>query len=96
MNNPLFSIESLAKYDFDLDIVDTLASRHLRLNKIKTIEKDKYVESNGRTLSYIAYDIYGDVNYWTLLAIYNDIVDPFIVPSKIYYPSIEEIRMALG
>ena len=93
MSQELKSLESLFGYNFNLGIVDSLKDSKI-IDNISKYPRDYSVKSDGRTLSYVAFDIYGSVDYWMLLAIYNDIVDPFVVPEVIYYiPSSESYNL---
>ena len=45
------------------------------VNDLKKIKK--YEEDTSKNLDFLAKKFYNDVNYWWIIALYNDIVDPF-------------------
>ena len=94
------SIESDDRFDmakllhFDEDNFDPLTSRFLE--DLKGIEpKGTYLvqREEGRP-ELLAFNIYGNVQYWWVLLYYNDILEPddLKVGLTINYPSIEDLE----
>lgn len=53
-------------------------TRSVRIKDIvHDVHTENYQVKDGDTLDTIAYDIHGDVKYWWVVAILNDIKDPF-------------------
>jgi hypothetical protein len=75
---------NLYKFNFQENIFDSLLKTD-KLEEFLKIEKKLWVYTHGENIEYLAYRIYGDVNFWVLLCIYNDIVDPLVVPNKLYF-----------
>ena len=78
------SLDSFFMYDFQYNIHDAILSSDL-YKKIIAYPKKKWVSANSRRLEVIAFDIYKNTNRWIVLAIYNEITDPFVVPDKVYF-----------
>jgi hypothetical protein len=56
----------------------------LENNFVKDLKKIKsYEESKPKSLDLLAKLYYNNVNSWWIIALYNDIIDPFEVPNKI-------------
>lgn len=82
-------------YDYIYDLHDSLNKTEVHKRLMKT-PKEFYIRSEGKTLDYISYRIYKQTNLWLLLAIYNDIIDPFNPPEIIYFIDNNDIYKILG
>ena len=60
-----------------------IMNANLKLTQsIKALRIWKVVNRDNRLLDAIAYDEYGDENYWWVILYYNSIVDPFTMDGK--------------
>ena len=51
---------------------------------IKDIKKiKKFIEVSDKNLDYLAKKYYNNLDYWWIIAIYNDIIDPFNIEKDI-------------
>lgn len=78
------NLDLLFAYNFKYNIHDSISKSKI-YDQIKKFPKTRWVASTNKRLESIAYDIYKDTNMWLILAIYNDIVDPFVMPEKVYF-----------
>ena len=70
-------------------VLDFLSNNFV--NDLKNIKR--YEEDTPKNLDYLAKKHYDDVNYWWIIALYNDIIDPFNVPNKIIkLPNITQVE----
>jgi len=69
--------------DIVLHITDTLVSKEV-YDEILSYPKDNTVFTENKGLEVIAYYLYGDVDLWQVLAVYNGITDPMVVPEEVY------------
>lgn len=88
-------LSTLFSFDFGLNIHDTAYKTEI-YKAIMAVPKTKWVQTNGKRIEMLAYEIYKDVNKWSLLAIFNDIVDPFVLPERLYFIPKEELSKILG
>ena len=72
------------------DILNILENSFVdELKKIKSYE----VELNSKNLDLISLEYYNDASLWWIIALYNDIVDPFNVTNKeIKVPNFFEVN----
>jgi len=70
-------------------ILDFLENKFVE--KLRKIKKYKIV--NAQNLDYLAKKEYGDVSLWWIIALYNNIIDPFNIElSEIKIPDANEIE----
>ena len=85
------NLNNLYPYTQKDSIHDVVLNNELR-SKLTMRPKREYVFTEGRTISLIAFTLYGDHDYWIFLADYNDLVDPFTPSEKLYYIPKAELR----
>jgi hypothetical protein len=68
-------------FNFNQNIYDFLSNQSL-IDDIKNIKKFEYVNSKNIDLDYISEKYLDDINLWWVLALYNDIIDPFTKDNK--------------
>lgn len=78
-----FNLNLLYAFDVRTNTHDALRKTEL-CKRIREFPKKLFVNSEGRTFSYIAYRLYGDQEFWPVLCELNDVIDPFIVPDVLY------------
>lgn len=73
------------------DSVDSAWYRELR--QLSAVGTKTVIDQEGHP-ELLAFDIYGDVNAWTLLMIYNDLIseDQIVVGTVIKYPSLNDVE----
>lgn len=80
-------------YNIDIvtGIADTLTPTNL-MKSIKAYPKRYIIRTGGKSLDYLSNQLYGSVEYWIVLAEYNNIVNPYVVPDAIYYIPDKELQ----
>lgn len=76
----------LRLYDFNpiLGIPDF--GKPTKLAKLlKSYPRSHWLYVRGRKISQIAYDLYGNSEWWVYLAFFNDIADPYDLPDTLYF-----------
>lgn len=71
------------KMSLEVGVRDIFAPSDGMKELLKYPKKYKYY-TKGKTLDYIAFKIYGRGEVWELLAEYNGIANPYIIPDEIY------------
>ena len=59
-------------------------------------KKGNFIYSNGRTLENISAVLYGNEKYWSIIAEYNQIVNPLNVPEKVFHLTFDQISRAIN
>ena len=86
-----FSLTRLYKLSAKTGSHDPLQKTDL-CKHIRSLKKQTYVQTQGQQLFYIAFRLYGDQELWPILAELNDIINPFIVPERIYIIPPNDLR----
>lgn len=87
--------EPLYEYNKPLGIYDSLADTKVK-QQLHAFPKTNVIETRGKSLDYIAYNLYGDVEYWVYLAEYNKIINPYEVPDKIFFIPINNLQVIIN
>jgi uncharacterized protein YvpB len=90
-----FNMNKIFEYNFKYNIHDSLNSNAL-YKAIKKYKKHIWVSSNGKRLEVLAYELYKNTDFWIILAIYNDIVNPFDVPNRVYFIPQEDLTSIIN
>lgn len=88
-------LSRLFEFNIEIGLYDMFRPT-IEAKKIKAYEKKPWVIVRGRSLFQIAYDLYGDAGWWIFLAYFNDLVDPFNLPSELYFVPRGDLYNALN
>lgn len=82
-------MDDFFQYNFQHHLHDTILTTE-KYFKIKEFPQYFSVRRGAKRLDAIAYNIYGNHDYWIYLAVYNDLRDPFDLPGQIWFiPPVE-------
>lgn len=86
-------LDDLYEFNFLYSIHDIINRTEL-YNIIREYPKTYWVNSHFKRLDILSYEIYDSVDKWLILAVYNEIIDPFIIPERIFFiPKNDLIQM---
>lgn len=89
-----FSLTQLYKLDARTGCHDPLQPTDLCL-WVRAFPRKTFIQTQGQQLYYIAFRLYRDQELWPIIAELNDIINPFIVPDRIYIIPPNELKAAL-
>jgi len=78
------NLSTFFQFSLKLNIHDSLITTQA-YKKLMKFPRTTWVSSTNTNLPYLAYDLYQDYDSWMALALYNNIVDPLVLPPKIYF-----------
>jgi hypothetical protein len=69
------------------------------LNEVRKLpnQSSYVVTSSENRIDLISYEIYGDVQYWWILLVYNNLIEPENIPggTLLLYPSLSDLEQFL-
>jgi len=81
---------SLWYYDIISEMHDTIANKNL-YDAIRAYPKKYWTNTQNRGLEAVAYDLYNDVEFWIIIAVYNDIIDPLEIQEAVFFIPKDEL-----
>lgn len=74
-------------------ITDDFVETNKNINEIRKLKSAGVVTTETiKFLDQLAEDLYQDPKLWYILAIYNNIIDPFNIPMQLQYPSKDDVN----